>query len=197
MIYLGIGDMPIYNFDKVLKTNNLSYMVVGWNEREEITPPEEALKRWNEIYNEYCEKTANNDALNYYSLTSEIGYLEMRYFIIYNLINGLNNFNKESFGREINAWKIPFNIKGEIEPQLETLQRHLRIAEQNINIKKRKLEALKVEEGESSSLIEQIILIQEHLGVKIDMLKDSVEYFLTAMKRLKNKIEQQKKARNG
>lgn len=196
-LYLGIGDMPIYNFDKILQTNNLSYMVVDWNERKEIEIPKDANERWEEIYNEYCKITANNDALTFYSLNCEVLYLETRFYIVSNLINGLSEINKESFGRELNAWKIPFNIKGSIKKQAEQLKRHLRIAEQNLNMKKRKRDALKNDDVEETTLLKQVIIIQEQLGVKIDIRKDSVEYFLAAIDRLKEKIKASKKVNNG
>lgn len=192
--------MPIYNFDKVLKTNNLAYLVLGWNEREQIEVPEEAQNRWNEIYNTYCERTAGNETLTFYSLTCEVGYLEMRFIIIHSLIYGLSEYNKNDFGRELNKWKIPFNVDGKIKPQMETLERYLRVAKQNIDLKKRKIEALKsddIETIETSLFLKQSIIIEEQLGVKIDIRKDSVEYFLTAIERLKEKLEQQKASRNG
>lgn len=196
-LFLGIGDMPIYNFDKVLKTNNLSYMVVDWNERTEITPPEEAQERWNEIYNEYCKRTATNEALTFYSLSCELGYLETRFIIVSNLIYGLSDSNKKEFGKELNAWKIPFNIDGKIEPQIKHLETQLRIAKQNITLKRNKLEGLKGDNEEETTLLKQVLIINEQLGVKIDIKTDSVEYFLTAIERLKEKLEQQKNANNG
>ncbi|WP_428743242.1 hypothetical protein [Tenacibaculum sp.] len=193
-LYLGIGDMPIYNFEQVLKTNNLAYLVVGWDERKEIEVGEEAEKRWGEIYNAYCERTANNTALDIYAINCEIIYLETRLACITSLVYGLSEANKKEFGRELNAWKIPFNIKGKIEPQIELLQRHIRIAEQNLRMKQTKLKSLRGddEEVQETSFLKQIIIINEHLGVKIDPRKDSVEYFIIAMERLKEKLQQQK-----
>lgn len=195
-LYLGIGDMPIYNFDKVLQTNNLSYLVVGWNERKEFKfMPIETLKRWNEIYNLYCEKTANNDTLNLYSLTSEIGYLEMRYTAIYALVANLCEEYKEEIGRRLNKWGIPFNIKGKIVEQLETLERYLRIAKQNIDLKTRKLNALKEDEGESMSILQQKIKLERVTGLKIDLKQTSVEEWIELHNEAKSIIEQQKKVK--
>ena len=198
-LYLGIGDLPIYNFDKMLQTNNLSYMVLDWNERKDIEPPEQAQERWDDIYNEYCKRTANNDALSFYSLSCEIGYLETRYYIVANLIYSLNETNKKEIGRELNAWKIPFNINGKVEPQIKQLQSNLKFAAHILERKKTKLENLKgdEEENKSTSFIKQAIIIQEQLSVKIEMKKDSVEYFLTCIERIKEKLEQQKKVSNG
>ena len=199
-LFLGISDMPIYNFDKVLKSNNMAYMVVGWNERKDLKKlPINTMIKWRKIYNEYCEKTANNESLSFYSLSCEIGYLEMRYTVIGNLIYGLTEHNKKDFGKELNAWGIPFNIDGKIQPQFKVLERQLRIAKQNLGIKTRKLESLKESNNdqEGDSLIKQVIIIQEQLGVKVEVKKDSVEYFLSALDRLKEKLQQQKRVRNG
>ena len=197
-LFLGTHDLPIYNFEKLMQSNNLAYLVVDWNERKEIVIPEGAQERWNEIYNAYCVKTSNNTSLTFYSLSCEVGYLEMRFTIITHLIYCLCAANKIEFGRELNAWGVPFNIKGSIQKQIPNLKTQLRIIKQNLGMKTRKLEALKGDEdSEPTSFIKQCIIINEQLGVKIEMKKDSVEYFLTALERLKEKLEQQKKMNNG
>ena len=197
-LFLGIGDMPIYNFDKLLKSNNMAYLVVDWNERKEIEPPKEALERWNEIYNEYCKRTANNEALTFYQLSCEIGYLEMRYTSIYALVTNLCEAYKEEIGLRLNKWKIPFNIKGEIKPQIELLERHLRIAKQNLGMKTRKLEALKGDDNEEgSSIIQQKIKLERVTSIKIDLKLTSVEEWLEIHNEAKSIIEQQKASNNG
>jgi hypothetical protein len=109
----------------------------------------------------------------------------------------MSKSNKKEFGKELNAWGIPFNIDGDIEKQIPQLERHIRIAKQNIDMKNKKLNALKGEDIEETSFLKQSIIIQEQLGVKINMKTDSVEYFLTAIERLKEKLSQQKKVNNG
>lgn len=197
MIYLGIGDLPIYNFDKILKSNNLAYMVIGWNEREEIEIPKEAQSKWDEVYNEYCERTANNEALTFYSLTCEVGYLEMRYTAIFSLVQNLCEPYKEEIGRRLNKWKVPFNIKGSIKKQLPQLETQLRIAFQNIKIKKNKLEALKGDEEEQSTVLQQKIKLERIVGLKIDLKTTSVEEWIEINNEAKSIIEQQKAVKNG
>jgi len=197
ILFLGIGDMPIYNFDKILKTNNLSYMVVDWNERKEIKPPEEAVKKWEGIYNKYCELTADNETLTFYSLNSEISYLEMRYLAIISLVENLCEAYKKEIGLRLNKWGIPFNIKGKIKPQLELLKRHIRIAEQNIKIKQRKLKELKKDDDEGSTILQQKIRLERITTLKIDLRKTSVEEWIELHNEAKSIVEQQKKARNG
>lgn len=191
-LFLGIGDMPIYNFDKVLKTNNMSYMVVGWNERTEIEPPKEAQERWDEIYNDYCKKTANNEALTFYSLSAEIGYLEMRYTSIHALINSLCEAYKKEIGLRLNKWGVPFNIKGKIKPQLKQLETQLRIAKQNLGMKTRKLDGLKTDEEESVSIIKQKIKLERVVNIKIDLKTTSVEEWIELFNEAKDIVQQQK-----
>lgn len=193
-LFLGIGDMPIYNFDKVLNTDNLAYMVVGWNERTEIEIPENASKRWSEIYNEYCKKTASNEALTAYSLSCEVGYLEMRYTAIYSLYINLCEEYKEEIGKRLNKWKIPFNIKGKIKPQIPLIERHLRIAKQNIDMKNRKLKALKPDEEERPSIVQQKIKLERVTGIKTDLKNTSVEEWIGLHNEAKEIIAQQRKA---
>lgn len=196
-LFLGIGDMPIYNFDKVLKTNNLSYLVILWNERNEIEVPKEANNLWDEIYNEYCEKTANNDALTFYSLSAEIGYLEMRYSAIFTLVNNLCEAYKEPLGRALNKWGVPFNIKGKIEPQIKQLESNLKFAAHIIERKKSKLEGLKPEDDEQISLIQQKIKLERTTEIKINLKETSVEEWIELHNEAKSIIAQQKKSRNG
>lgn len=192
-LYLGIGDMPIYNFDKVLNTNDYRYLLVKWDERKEVEVPESANDRWKKIYNEYCERTAGNEALDFYSLSCEVAYMQMRFVIVSHLVFGLSEATKESYGKELNAWRVPFNTKGSIKKQIPNLERYLKILKQNLDMKSRKLSALKDKNVEQTTLLKQVIIINEKLGVKINIKKDSVDYFLTALDRLKEKLQQEKK----
>lgn len=197
-LYLGIGDLPIYNFDKMLQTNNLSYMVLDWNERKDIEPPEQAQERWDDIYNEYCKRTANNDALSFYSLSCEIGYLEMRYTSIYALVTNLCEGYKEEIGKRLNMWGVPFNIKGKIEPQLKQMESNLKFAAHIIEKKKTKLKGLKGDEDEErTSLIQQKIKLERVVGLKIDLKQTSVEEWIELFKEAKSIGQQQKAAHNG
>lgn len=194
-LFLGIGDMPIYNFDKILNTNNLAYTVVGWNEREIIEVPEKAAERWGEIYNEYCKRTASNEALTAYSISSEIGYLEMRYTAIYSLYSNLCEQYKEEIGRRLNKWGIPFNTKGKIKDQIPTIERFLRIAKQNIDMKNRKLKALQPDEDEErASIIRQKIKLERVTGIKTNLKNTSVEEWIDLHKEAKEIIANQRKA---
>ena len=198
-LFLGIGDIPIYNFDKMLQTNNLSYLVVDWDERKEIEVPEQAQERWNEIYNEYCKRTANNESLTFYNLAYEISYLEMRYTSIYSLVTNLCEAYKKEIGLRLNKWGVPFNINGKIKPQLKQIESNLKFAAHIIQRKKTKLEGLKGEgKEEGSSIIKQKIKLERVTGLKIDLKKTSVEEWIELFNEAKSIAQQNKKAaRNG
>lgn len=197
--FLGIEDMPIYNFDKVLKSGNLSYMVVGWNERKELNLTQDQEKKlnnqWGVIYNVYCERTANNEALNYYQIVSEVSYLEMRYSSIISLVECLCEAYKKEIGLRLNKWGIPFNIEGSIDKQLPQLQRQLRIAKQNLKLKTRKMNSLKGDDDEEkTSVLAQYLRIEKITGIKVDIRKDSVEKGIELHELAKETISQQKAA---
>ena len=194
-LYTTTEDIPIFNFDKILTTNNYAYLVEGWDYRKEIIVPETASKNWNEIYNEYCSKTENNEALIYYALVTELDYLETRFNIVVTLIESLSDHNKESFGRELNAWGFMFNIHGKIEDQIEALQRQLRAAKQKIDIRRNRLETMQTDEA-PTSLIKQNIKLKRITGLDIDTKKTTVDEWIELHKEAKE-IVQQKNSRNG
>lgn len=196
-IFLSIEDMPIYNFDKALTTGNMSYLVLKWDERKEIKYIKGAKERWEEIYNQYCEKSANNETLTQYALMNEISYLEMRYLSVVSLIECLCEGYKEELGRALNKWGFVFNIKGKILPQIDNLKRQLRGAKQKIDVRKSKLKSLKGDEEKESSLIAQAISLEKILGIKLNIRKDSVDKWIELNNLAKETVQQQKTARNG
>lgn len=196
MLYLGISDLPIYNFDKILKTNNLSYLVVKWNERKEIKVPKKASKRWDDIYNQYCKATENNEALTYYSLITELSYLESRYIIVHTLISTLNENNKKDFGERFKKLDIAFDVKKTVISQAKDLKRQLRIAKQEIDITTGKVKKLKSDD-DPSSIINQKIKLERITGLKINLRKTSVEEWIEIHNEAEDIVKQQREARNG
>lgn len=194
-LYTTTEDIPIFNFDKILTTNNYAYLVEGWNYRDEVEVPEEAPQMWNDIYNEYCSKTENNEASIFYALVVELDYLETRFNIVVTLIESLSEHNKEAFGRELNAWGFKFNIKGNILDQIENLKRQLRAAKQKIDIRRNRLESMKSEEV-GTSLIKQNIKLKRITGLDIDTKKTTVDEWIELHKEAKEIIDANRK-KNG
>lgn len=192
ILYLGVSDLPIYNFDKILKTSNLLYLVVGWNEREVIKIPEKANELWSEIYNTYCELTENNEALAHYALLTELSYLESKYVIVHALITTLREHNKIEFGERLNKLNFQFDATKDIGSQAENLKRQLRIIEQEIRITKGKLEALK-NEDDPKGILNQKIKLERITSLKINLKETSVEEWIAIHNEAQEIIEQQRK----
>ena len=181
MLYNSTGNLPIYNFDKIVRNNDYRYLVIGWNERDDIELPKEVDNVWQEIYNEYCVKTENNEALTYYALHNEVSYLETRLEIIIALIENMTEDNKEEFGRELNAWGVKFNIKGSIASQIPNLKTALRGAKQKYDIRLEKLNGMKSDD-EPMSILRQIIKLDRITGIKINIKTDVVDYLIEVNK---------------
>lgn len=194
MLYNSTGNLPTYNFDKILRNNDYRYLVIGWNERDEIEQPEEGKEVWNSIYEEYCKKTENNEALSYYALYNEVSYLETKLTVIIALIEGITEANKKDFGREINAWGIPFNIDGNVLDQLPLLKRHLKGLKQKYDIRLHKLENMKKDE-EPISILKQKIRLERITGLKIDLRTCVVDEWIEINKEAVEIAEAQR--RNG
>lgn len=175
-LFLGIGDMPIYNFDKVLRTDNFAYMVVGWNERDEIEIPKNAQAQWEKIYNEDCLKTDTNESQTYYQLVDEIDYLENRYNAMMIILEIINEVNKEFMAKQLRMLKVTLNTNESLISQKDDLNRQIRAAKQKIEIREAKLELLKPD-GEPISLVKQIVNLERITGIKIESRIDSVEKF--------------------
>lgn len=192
MLYLGISDLPIYRFDKIQNTMNLSYLVVDYNERNQVEIPKEAEALWDEIESEWQKRTHNNEAMNRYALYDELSHLETRFRILTSLIYGLNEKNKEAFAKEIKAWGFSVNLKDTPKVRLKSLERQLRAAKMRISLKSDELEELS-KGGESISLIKQKVKLERVLGFKIDTRQTPVEEWLA----IYDEAAELKKASNG
>lgn len=170
MIYRGTYDMPIYHFTKCLIKDDLRYMEIGWNERDEITIHKDAAGTWEDIFDQYSIKTSNNDTEMYYTLIEELDYMSRRYVILEILVREINENNRKEFGKEIEAWG--FIIKPiKIYRQVKDFERQFRIAKQDIDLKQDDLDKLMVENdsGEPMNLYKKKIRLERITGLKIDL----------------------------
>jgi len=171
MIYQGTHDMPIYHFWKCLVKDDMRYMVVGWNERDEIKIPEDADEKFFDVFNEYCMKTANNETDTYYALLNEIDYMKRRYNILAILVGELNEENKEAYGNEIQLWGFRFDLKKTVAEQIKNFEKQFRAARQDIELKEDELKKLtgETDEGEPLNLYKKKIRLERILGISIEL----------------------------
>ena len=78
--YRNCDELSVYNFHKILETNDYSYLIVGFDGYDKLEFDEKkADELWGNIYEEYCKLTKNNKSLLYFSIFQELLYLKTRY----------------------------------------------------------------------------------------------------------------------
>jgi hypothetical protein len=179
--YRNCDELSVYNFHKVLETNNYSYLIVGFDDYKEVKFDEkEADELWGNIYEEYCRLTKNNKSLLYFAIFQELLYLRTRYQVARILLMQLSNSNnKEEFVLDcierLREWKYKIDKEKPLKDELARMIHQLKVSENKIQIKQSELEDLKVDEGEKLSLIEQNVKLELALGKnKINTKKTSV-----------------------
>ena len=179
--YRNCDELSVYNFHKILETNDYSYLIVGFDGYDKLEFDEkEADEIWGNIYEEYCKLTKNNKSLLYFAIFQELLYLKTRYQVARILLMQLsNNNNSEEFVLEcierLREWKYKIDKEKPLKDELERMIHQLKVSENKIHIKKEELDNLNVEEGDKLSLIEQNVKLELALGKnKIDTKKTSV-----------------------
>jgi hypothetical protein len=179
--YRNCDELSVYNFHKILETNNYSYLIVGFDDYKELKFDEkEADELWGNIYEEYCRLTKNNKSLLYFAIFQELLYLKTRYQVARILLMQLSNENnKEKFVldciEKLREWKYKIDKEKPLKDELARMIHQLKVSENKIQIKQSELEDLKVDEGEKLSLIEQNVKLELALGKnKINTKKTSV-----------------------
>lgn len=202
-LYKDCSDIPIRNFDNIYRTNDFRYLVVGWDGYEDIKPPKEANGRWNDIKNEWVKLIGDNTTSYYYNLILEVAYLRSRYTYVRILLERI--FVREDMDEEtilkyaegLALWRYKWNKKSSKEDNLKRLLKQLKQSENKLSLKEEELKVLKEKNSSDedvTSLEKQSLIIEQSLGIKIDLKKDSIKKWVEAGKMHEQAIEQRNKA---
>lgn len=206
--YKSCDRLSIYAFHKVLSTDDFRYLIIGVDEYAEdfndlVINEELADKNWAEIYNEYCKLSEDNRSLMYFSLCSELLYLETRFKMASMLLSSLIKRSGEAeeivelYLKELDGWKYKIDRNKPIIQEIDRMFIKLKQSKNKIRLKTNELDSYKPsDDSEEMSLMEQVISLELALGKNIiDPKETSVERWVGMMKNLKktNKI----KASNG
>lgn len=201
--YRNCDELSVYNFYKVLETNNYSYLIVGFDDYDPIEINEkEADELWGSIYEEYCKLTKNNKSLLYFVIFQELLYLKTRYQVARILLMQLSNDNNsEEFVLDcierLREWKYKINKEKPLKDELKRMIHQLKVSENKIQIKKSELEDLNVDEGEKLSLIEQNVKLELALGKnEINTKTTSVSKYIALFNEVKILNEARNKQNN-
>jgi hypothetical protein len=195
-IYDSITNIPIFNFYKVLETDDYSYLYKKKSLRGVKSNSKELFSLWVKIYDEYVLKTDDKTTQNHFILINEVHYLQKRYEVIKTVIESISEYNKNVFGNILKEFNVIFNQKDTVKNQMESLKRQLRAATNKLNRKNSELQLIK-EESSEINLIKEKVQIEQVIKSKIDIYNDTMEEFIE-IKNIANDIlkQQRKSVRN-
>lgn len=178
----------------------MSYLLV---DKDKKFDEEKASELWKEIYEEYCKLSDDTESLIYFSVYTELMYLETRYFIATTVIKRLVECIDmpkvvEVFIKVLGDWKYRINPKKPLNDEIEKIINNIKVSENKIRLKKDELDKLKKEGGEkATSLISQVVNLEQALTRnEIDPKKTSVEKWINLINKVKEINKQQKKAQS-
>ena len=207
-LYKDCGDLPIWNFDIIYKTNDFKLLVVGYDGYGDVDIPKGANERWEEIKAEWVKLLDDNTIAYYYQLILECVYLETRYSVVQMLL-------KQIFEREMDAetmdtyiealaqWNYNWNKKNEKLKEIQRLLNQHKGSKNKINLKLDELKVMREENGyddddvDKASLEKQAGILEQVTGKNnIDLRTTSVRKWLEIGK-IATDINEQTRKNNG
>lgn len=190
-LYKNCSDIPLHNFNVVYNTNDLKFLIVGYNGYDEVKPPKEANERWQEIKNEWVKLLGNATTAYYYQLLQETIYLQTRYNAVRSLLeqifkrDDIQGAKLDEFTEGLALWKYKWQKGQTREKNLMRLLKQQKASENKIKIKVSELEEMKKEQGDDGddvSIERQVLIIEQSTGIKINPRVDSVKTWVEACK---------------
>lgn len=202
--YRGISDMPIYNFYKFLETQNYHYLVDGWDERKELEINEKTCTDlWNEVYEQYCLLTNDNESLLYFDKASELIYLKTRYYFVDQVLLQLEidlkplDIQKEYLD-SLAKWEYYGRKNEKIEDTIKRLRKQWKGSINKIQLIENFINDAKPDEDNKVTFIKQVVKMEQALNRnEIDVRRVSVEKWCAMLEEIREKSNALMKQRNG
>jgi hypothetical protein len=198
--YTSCDELYMHNFSKILETNNYAWLVVGYDGYDKVDIDEkEASEIWEEIYYEYCKLTEDNKSLLYFAVVQELVYLKTRYEVASTLLQQLefgieDEIVRIKYFNALREWKYVIDKNKPLESELQRMYVQLNQSTNKINTKQSELEALKVDDSEKLTIIEQTVKLELALDKnEIDLKRTVVSKYVAMFKEVRLKNEAMKK----
>lgn len=199
-LYRDCSDLPIYNFDQIIKNNEYSYLVVGYDGYNKVDfDMELAQSRWAEIYNQYCVLSDDNATSMFYALIIELNYLKTRKYFVTVIVEQLKSGGNrqeiiDKFINSLGLWGYHIDKEKPLEEEILKVEKKIRGSNNRIELKQSEIESMTNESEGSMSLTKQVVKLEQGLGREnIDPKKTSVEKWLELLNELKAKIEREER----
>ncbi len=192
--------LSIYAFHKIMETNNYAHLIIDWDGYSKMKYNEDDLKEiWKGIYNEYCKLTNDNKSLHFYQLLEQVNYLQVRRYIVSNLVQQMMENQKRDeildlYIETLRQWKYVWDKKLNYHEAILKLLKDLKASENKIELKKDELEKLKSTD-EPMTLTQQVVRLERALERNlIDPKITSVEKWIELMNQVRDINAARKKA---
>lgn len=201
--YKGCDDLPIYNFQKIIETNNYAYLVYGWDEnRRAFQDNDYCRELWDSIYNEYCKLTEDNASLMYYSLQKQLNYLKARYYIVSKLLDIMVDGTvldsielTEIYIQALKKWKYFIKRNKPIDEEIKRMYRELKISINKIELVEYELESFENTDEERVTFVSEVVGLEIALNKnEINPRTTSVSKWRAMIDKLKEKNSQMRRA---
>lgn len=200
--YKSCSDLPIYNFDKILGTQDLRYLIIGWDEEKDVKLDEgfDALRRWLSIHSEYSSLINDNTSFVFFQLKDEIMRMQTRIYFVEALALQVATRDMPEdvsvrYMEEISKWGVPINPKGDYKVELRKAAKTMRGAKMKLRLKRDALKKIEKDNEGSSNLIKQVVKLEQGLSRNnIDPKKTSVEKWVYLTQELKEMAQARRKS---
>jgi len=206
-LYKNCGDLPIFNFDVVYRTNDFKYLVVDYNGYDDIVVPKDANERWEAIKNEWVKLLDDATTAYYYQLVLEIVYLQTRYNIVKQLLKivwdreDMDEGSMKIYIHALKEWRYFWNEKATKTNEVDRLLKQLKRSQNKITLKLDELEKMRednnMDDEDASTLDKQAVTLEQITGKNnIDTRTTSVSKWVEISK-LAESINEQRRKGNG
>lgn len=193
-IYKKCDEMPLWNFQKYLETNELKYFT---KELKEVKGLDIVM---NKFFEEYLELTQNNAVFQRFSKIYKLLKLEGKYNCVSLILKSLYSFDKglgmelfQALVWELEKWNYRIDRSKDIFTQLENITQRLQNLKTQIEVLQ--LELKNDDKQESQSIESQLISVSRilELKYKLDAKEITIKEWVEFQKQAETTIKNQKK----
>jgi len=138
-LHKSCDTLPIYNFYKIVDTADLRYLVVGYDDFDEVKyelKSDECNINWSKILTEYGELTSSRNVLLNYEKQIEIKYLETRISSGEKILDIYAEFGDLEVLALLKEFDFSFDEKRDVENQINMAVRRIKGLRNKVRILK-------------------------------------------------------------
>lgn len=190
--YRKCDEMPLWNFNKYLKTNDLKYFTKEFKEHKDLQDI------MTDFFGEYLELTKNQSVVNRFGVMHKIMLLRIKYDTVTIILKALWNYPKdmpiEGFKELISALeKWNYRIDKEKDPFKQFEQIHNRLQGILTKIELLEDEITKEDVKESKTIESQMLSVSRILELRINAKEITVSEWVEMCKQADEVIKERQK----